>query len=106
MNGRIQTRNAGLRQERREAGEKRNAAWRALTPAQQLKSLDDLLGKGLGAKRQRAKLDALLHPNTEPVVVPTTPTVEVKEPQTEKKQPKQDKKFKRERKSRSGGKKG
>ena len=68
-------------------------------------SLDDLLGKGLGAKRQRAKLDRILNPPVPPTP-PTVPTVAVKEPQTEKKQPKQDKKFKRERKSRSGGKKG
>lgn len=41
---------------RREQGEKRNAAWRKLTPVQKIESLDNRLGKGVGAKRQRAKL--------------------------------------------------
>jgi hypothetical protein len=44
-------------------------AWRTLTPTQQLASLDARLGVGVGAKRQRTKLDALLHPPT-PVIVP------------------------------------
>ena len=35
---------------------KRIAAWQVLTPAEQLKQLDARLGKGVGAKRQRAKL--------------------------------------------------
>ena len=39
-----QTRNAGLRQEKREEGDKRNLAWRALSPAAQVKELDQRLG--------------------------------------------------------------
>lgn len=44
------------RARRREEGEQRNEAWRKLTPAEQLASLDRRLGKGVGAKRQRRKL--------------------------------------------------
>ena len=32
----------------------RNEAWAKLTPEQQLASLDERLGKGIGAKKQRA----------------------------------------------------
>ncbi len=46
------------KQRRKEEGDKRNAAWVALTPAQQLKDLNDRLGVGVGAKRQREKLNA------------------------------------------------
>jgi hypothetical protein len=45
------------REQRRVEGEERNAAWRELTPQEQLASLDTRLGKGIGAKRQRAKLE-------------------------------------------------
>ena len=34
----------------------RNKAWAKLTPEQQLASLDERLGKGIGAKKQRAKI--------------------------------------------------
>jgi hypothetical protein len=34
----------------------RNEAWAKLTPEQQLESLDNRLGKGIGAKKQRAKI--------------------------------------------------
>jgi len=34
----------------------RNEAWAQLTPEQQLASLDERLGKGIGAKKQRAKI--------------------------------------------------
>ena len=34
----------------------RNEAWAQLTPAQQLASLDERLGKGIGAKKQRARI--------------------------------------------------
>ena len=34
----------------------RNEAWAKLTPEQQLTSLDERLGKGIGAKKQRAKI--------------------------------------------------
>lgn len=40
-----------------EEGEKRNEAWRRLTAAEKLASLDARLGKGQGAKRQRALLE-------------------------------------------------
>ena len=46
-------------------------AWRELTPTQQLASLDARLGPGIGAKRQRTKLSAILNP-----VVATTPAPE------------------------------
>ena len=34
----------------------RNEAWAKLTPEQQLASLDERLGKGIAAKKQRAKI--------------------------------------------------
>ena len=34
----------------------RNEVWAKLTPEQQLESLDNRLGKGVGAKKQRAKI--------------------------------------------------
>ena len=34
----------------------RNEAWAKLTPEQQLASLDERLGKGVGAKKQRARI--------------------------------------------------
>ena len=34
----------------------RNEAWAQLTPKQQLADLDRRLGKGIGAKKQRAKI--------------------------------------------------
>ena len=34
----------------------RNEAWAQLTPEQQLASLDERLGKGIGAKKQRARI--------------------------------------------------
>ena len=36
----------------------RNNFWASLTPQQQLESLDTRLGKGIGAKKQRAKIQA------------------------------------------------
>jgi hypothetical protein len=41
---------------RRTEGAERNEYWRSLTPDRQLAILDARLGKGVGAKRQRAKL--------------------------------------------------
>jgi hypothetical protein len=53
VNGRTQQRGEGARQRRREDGEKRNAAWQALTPGQQLASL--MVRRG-NSKRQVTKL--------------------------------------------------
>ena len=36
----------------------RNERWAQLTPEQQLASLDSRLGKGIGAKKQRAKIQS------------------------------------------------
>ena len=36
----------------------RNETWAKLTPEQQLESLDNRLGEGIGAKKQRAKIQA------------------------------------------------
>ena len=36
----------------------RNNFWASLTPQQQLESLDNRLGEGIGAKKQRAKIQA------------------------------------------------
>jgi hypothetical protein len=43
--------------ERYEEGVERLEHWRSLTPAEQRKDLDRRLGAGVGAKRQRAKLE-------------------------------------------------
>ena len=45
--------------ERQAEAEKRNAPWQALTSEQQIVELDKRFGKGIGAKRQRAKLAKL-----------------------------------------------
>ncbi len=42
--------------QRKADGEARNAIWAALDNFQKLANLDARLGKGVGAKRQRAKL--------------------------------------------------
>ena len=39
----------------------RNSYWVSLTPQQQLESLDVRLGKGIGAKKQRAKIQAKIN---------------------------------------------
>ena len=44
------------KQARREDSEAATKAWRELSPKQQLQSLDGRLGKGVGAKRQRARI--------------------------------------------------
>ncbi len=102
MKRRTQTRSASARQERREVAEKMIAAWRELTPVQQLASLDARLGKGVGAKRQRAKLDAIINPaNTEyPNVITGDVASEALIPAA-----KSEKRLAREAKSRKGGKK-
>jgi hypothetical protein len=44
------------RKRRQEEAAERNAAWAGLSAKQKITSLDKRLGKGIGAKRQRAKL--------------------------------------------------
>ena len=46
-------------QTRRDEAKVRQADWDKLTPAKKLKILDQRLGKGEGAKRERARLAAL-----------------------------------------------
>lgn len=46
--------------QKREEGLKRDAEWASLTPVEQLRDLDRRLGTGLGATRQRARLNALI----------------------------------------------
>lgn len=48
------------REERAKNAQASNEAWRKLTPKQQFKALDDRLGKDQGAKKQRARLAALI----------------------------------------------
>ena len=44
----------------------RNEAWAQLTPEQQIADLDRRLGKGVGAKKQRAKINSkILNPQIE-----------------------------------------
>jgi hypothetical protein len=43
-----------------EEGNARTEAWRALSPARQLAELDRRLGPGVGARRQRARLERLI----------------------------------------------
>lgn len=45
---------------KREEAKARQEAWSKLAPELQLRRLDEILGKGLGAKRQRARLQALV----------------------------------------------
>lgn len=49
-----------VRQQRREAGEQRQAEREQRSPKQQLKELDLRLGKGKGAQRERARLQEAL----------------------------------------------
>lgn len=46
--------------ERRREAQERQEAWNKLSPAEKLKSLDERLGVGKGAKRQREKLNLVL----------------------------------------------
>lgn len=48
------------RKARLQEAQAREAAWRALGPAEQLALLDRRLGKGQGAKKQRARIAAAL----------------------------------------------
>lgn len=48
----------------------RNAAWSRLSPIEQLAALDRRLGKGIGAKRQRAIIAARLTAPVKPATLP------------------------------------
>lgn len=49
----------------------RNDAWAKLSPVQQLKALDERLGKGVGAAKQRARLQARIdNPKKSPGIKP------------------------------------
>lgn len=82
-----------------EEGIERNAEWRALSTAEQLASLDRRLGKGVGAKRQRTKFDALLHPpvSSAPDVLHLPEPIEPVEPAKKKKFKKGNRKKREER---------
>lgn len=51
----------GNKKRRKEEAIKRNAAWNMLTPEQKIKDLDIRLGVGLGASKQREKLNKLIN---------------------------------------------
>ncbi len=55
---RSQRRGFAVKEEKRAEALVRVTNWRTLSAAQQLASLDARLGKGAGARRQRAKLGA------------------------------------------------
>ena len=46
---------------RRTEATERQMAYDKLTPAQKLEALDEKLGKGVGAKKQRARLEKLVN---------------------------------------------
>ena len=52
-------RSRACKESRRKDGEARTAEWQKLTPKQQLASLDDRLGKDVGAVKQRARIAKL-----------------------------------------------
>jgi hypothetical protein len=52
----------------------RNAEWSRLSPTEQLASLDRRLGVGIGARRQRVKLAALLTNPTQTATLLPVPT--------------------------------
>ncbi len=45
-----------IRETLRKQAEVRQATWQALSPKEQLEALDRRFGKGVGAKKQRARL--------------------------------------------------
>ena len=57
MSKRYRRRGGSARTERSERAEKMLQQWRELTPQQQLAALDERLGKGLGARKQRRRLE-------------------------------------------------
>ena len=71
-----------LRQE--EATERANA-YAKLTPAQKIAKLDELYGKGIGAKKQRGKLQIALEKTPAPKVIEKTEKTEAPKKETAKK---------------------
>lgn len=64
-------------EQRRKEAQVRIEAVKALTPAQRLARLDERLGRGVGAKRERTKLaEAMKHKKAPPPVEKTTPSDE------------------------------
>lgn len=55
-NQRSSERRRQRKEQRKNIAEQRNNYWQKLTPQQQIESLDQRLGKGRGAKRQRIKI--------------------------------------------------
>ena len=53
---RTQRRGHAVKQQKREEATARVAAWRGLTPGQKVASLDGRLGVGVGAVKQRGRL--------------------------------------------------
>jgi hypothetical protein len=80
---------------RRERAEKRNEDWSNLSPQRQLADLDARLGKGVGATKQRAKLQAKIDSapvkkqKTEPT--PTQQVIESNQAPPKKKESKENK---------------
>ena len=79
----------------------RNTAWRELTPAQQLVTLDTRLGLGRGAERQRAKLCVLL-PVAHDIIVPVEMESETETPVASMAEGRRRDAFKKERKKKHG----
>lgn len=59
-NQRCKERGQARKEQRVKDAAERSKAWRSLKPAQQLKELDNRLGVGMGASKQRAKIAKLL----------------------------------------------
>lgn len=49
-----------VKERKREEAKARQVEWDKLTPQEQLATLDKQLGKGTGAKKQRARLQGLI----------------------------------------------
>lgn len=65
MSHRGQPVTTGMREAARERAEKRNAIWAQLSPKEQLETIDRRLGEGVGAKKQRARLQKRLAPQAQ-----------------------------------------
>lgn len=56
-------RTATMRLDRLVTAQERQLYWESLTPTQQLAALDDRLGKGVGAVKQRKRIQGLIESN-------------------------------------------